>query len=130
MKRFIFAGVIAGLLDIRDIINAAATGIVYFVFTTTLREFACWCPWHSRFHTMPILSKEYNPFDPIYLIQNFYGFMIGEGEGQEFYHGDYALLDDTADFTAEENWEAFVAFKKWQIQTIEDFMSAREIDGQ
>ena len=130
LEKVIFAGVTTGLLDIRDIINAAVTGIVYFVFTMTLGEFACWCPWHSRFHTMPILTKEYNPLYPIYLVQNFYTFMFGDGEGQEFYHGDYALLDGTADLTAEESWAAFVAFRKWQIQTIDDFMSSREIGGQ
>ena len=130
LEKVLSAGVTTGLLDIRDVINAAVTGIVYFVFTMTLGEFACWCPCHSRFHTMPILTKEHDPFYPLCLVQNFYTFMFGDAEGQEFYHGDYALLNGTAELTAEESWAAFMAFRKWQIQNIDDFMSSREYCGQ
>ena len=130
LEKVLFAGITTGLLDIRDIINAAVTGIGYFVYTMTLGEFACWCPWHSRFHTMPILTKEYDPFYPIYLVQNFSTFMFGDAEGQEFHHGYYALLNGTAELTAEESWAAFMAFTKWQIQAIDGFRSSREYCGQ
>lgn len=124
LEKLLFAGVATGLLDIRYVINAAVTGIVYFVFTMTLGEFACWCPWHSLFHAMPILAKEYDPFYPIFLVQNFYTFMFSDAEGQEFYHGDLALLNGSAELTPEESWAAFMDFRKWQIQNIDDFMSS------
>ena len=71
LENVLYAGVTCGLLDIRDISNAAVTGIGYFVYVMTLSEFACWCPWHSRFHTMPILTKEHDPLKPLWLIQIF-----------------------------------------------------------
>ena len=73
---------------------------------------------------MPIRSKEHDPLNPLWLIQNFYLFMFGEADGQEYYRGDeYLLQNKDAEITAGESWAAFMIFRKWQIQNLDDFMS-------
>ena len=123
LDKVLFAGVTSSLLEIPDVISAAITGIGYYVFLTTLRDFACWCPTHGRFHKMSILSRMHVPHDPLALISNFYSFMFGDGMGQEHYHGDDGFEDNELENTPEAGWVAFLKFRKWQIEYVKDFMA-------
>ena len=83
-----FAGAISGLLTIQELAIASAAGIVYFCFAIFLRDLPCWCTQHRTFHTMPILGKPFDPLNPIYIVESFYHFMFGDGEGQDQYYFD------------------------------------------
>ena len=114
LEKCMFAGAISGLLTIQELAIVSAAGITYFCFAISLRELPCWCTQHRRFHTMPILGKLFDPFNPIYIIESFYHFIFGDGEGQNQYH-----FDTVDAMTPEDNWKAFVDFRRWQWRNME-----------